>query len=209
MTAEAKGLGGNHLACVRGERLVFSNLNLAVPPGGALVLHGPNGSGKSSLLRLLAGLLAPSAGRITWNGEPVADDPEGYHAQLRYVGHLDALKPTLTVKENLTFWADFYGHGEVGGALAGLGLEELADIPARFLSAGQRRRLGIARILAAPAPLWLLDEPTVTLDDSAVKMVEKLIAEHRQGDGIVVVATHAGISIPGARRLRPDKPLAN
>ena len=110
----------------------------------------------------------------------------------------------MTVRENLAFWADFYGGGDADAGLAGLDLGHLADIPARFLSAGQRRRLGLARILAAPAPLWLLDEPTVTLDESTVATVEKMIADHRANGGIIVVATHTGIDIPDAERLRPD-----
>ena len=201
---EESGLRSQDLACERGGRRVFSHLNFAVAKGGALILHGPNGSGKSSLLRVLAGLLRPSQGSLVWDGDPVNDDPETYHAALRYVGHLDAIKPTMTVRENLAFWAEFYGGSDADAGLAGLDLEHLADIPARFLSAGQRQRLGLARILAAPAPLWLLDEPTVTLDESTVATVEKMIADHRANGGIIVVATHTGIDIPDAERLRPD-----
>ena len=205
MNADSDGLRGEKLACARGGRTVFEGLTLTVAPGAALILHGPNGSGKSSLLRILAGLLPPSEGTLTWRGEPVGDNPEAYHASLRYVGHADAIKPTLTVRENLAFWAAFYGGGgDAETGLDGLELGHLADIPARFLSAGQRRRLGLTRILAAPAPLWLLDEPTVTLDESAVATVETLIADHRGSGGMVVVATHAGIRIPGAEKLRPD-----
>ena len=203
MNAES-GLRAQDLACERGGRTVFSGLNFAVAKGGALILHGPNGSGKSSLLRILAGLLRPSMGTLEWAGEPVDENPEAYHSALRYVGHLDAIKPTMTVRENLAFWAEFYGGGDADAGLSGLNLGHLADIPARFLSAGQRRRLGLARILAAPAPLWLLDEPTVTLDESTVATVEKMIADHRANGGIIVVATHTGINIADAERLRPD-----
>ncbi len=200
--ALGSGLAGRGLECVRGERTVFSGIDFAVPPGGALVLRGPNGSGKSSLLRLIAGLLEPAAGTITWNGEPVDDDAEAHHARLRYVGHLDAVKPALTVAENLAFWAGLHGGGRgSAAALDRLGLGHLADVPAQLLSAGQRRRLALARIVAAPAPLWLLDEPTVTLDEEAVGVVEALIAAHRADGGLVVVATHTGLQLPEAEAL--------
>ncbi len=198
----ASGLAGRGLTCVRGERTVFSGLDFAVPPGGALVLRGPNGSGKSSFLRLIAGLLEPAAGIVAWNSAAVADDPDAHRARLRYVGHLDAVKPALTVAQNLAFWAGLHGRrGTVAGALDRLGLGHLADVPAQLLSAGQRRRLALARIVAAPAPLWLLDEPTVTLDDDGVGVVEALIAAQRANSGLVVVATHTGIDIPGADHL--------
>ncbi len=196
------GLAASGLACVRGERTVFTGLDLAVPSGGALVLRGPNGSGKSSLLRLLAGLLKPAAGAITWDGAPVEDDAEAFHARLRYVGHLDAVKPELTVAENLAFWAGVHGGvADVSAPLERLGIGHLAGVPAQLLSAGQRRRLALARIVAASAPLWLLDEPTVTLDDESVAIVEALIAAHRGEGGLVVVATHTGLDIPGAGAL--------
>ena len=198
----ASGLAGRGLTCVRGERTVFSGLDFAVPPGGALVLRGPNGSGKSSFLRLIAGLLEPAAGIVAWNSASVADDPDAHRARLRYVGHLDAVKPALTVAQNLAFWAGLHGRGgAAAGALDRLGLGHLADVPAQLLSAGQRRRLALARIVAAPAPLWLLDEPTVTLDDDGVGVVEALIAAQRANRGLVVVATHTGIDIPGADHL--------
>ncbi len=190
---------GVELTCVRGERKVFARLNFAFAEGEALVLRGPNGSGKSSLLRLMAGLLKPAAGTITWDGEPVGHDPEAHHRRLHYVGHLDSLKPALTVAENLAFWAGLadgrVDPGNVKAALARFGLDHLSDVPARLLSAGQRRRLALARALATPAPLWLLDEPTVALDAESVAALERALGEHRAGGGMVVAATHAKLNL--------------
>lgn len=195
---------GRELVCVRGERTVFAGLDFALDAGEALVLTGPNGSGKSSLLRLMAGLLRPARGALTWDGAPISADREAHCARLHYVGHLDAIKPALSVRENLRFWAGLAngpGAGDPGPALAGFGLEPLADIPARMLSAGQRRRLALARLLAAPAPLWLLDEPTVALDAESVGRLEAAVATHRADGGIVVLATHAGIALEPAQEL--------
>jgi heme exporter protein A len=198
---------GRDLTCVRGERHVFAGLDFAVPQGGGLILHGPNGSGKSSLLRLMAGLLKPAQGGLAWGDRPVSDDPEGHRARLQYLGHLDAVKPVLSAAENLTFWASAHGGGEGGGqggvaaALERIGLTDLADVPARVLSAGQRRRLALARLFLAPVDLWLLDEPTVGLDEDSIGRLQAGLAAHRQAGGRVVVATHTAIDLPGAERL--------
>ena len=201
---DSLGIAAQGLACVRGGRRVFEGLDFAVAPGGALLLRGPNGSGKTSLLRIIAGFLAPAEGRLSWNGHPFEDeDADGAPARIAYVGHLDAVKRALSVAENLAFWAGLHGGRgiTVNAALESLGIGHLAPVPARFLSAGQRRRLGLARLLAAPASLWLLDEPTVTLDEDSVAIVEALIAEHRAGGGMAMVATHGGMTIPGAGTL--------
>ena len=197
------GLSARGLACVRGGRRVFEGVAFALAPGDALLLHGPNGSGKTSLLRMVAGFLDPAAGDILWNGRPFGDEDDDEPARIAYVGHLDAVKQALSVEENLAFWAGLSGGGGIAlsAALDRLGIGHLATVPARFLSAGQRRRLGLARLLAAPASLWLLDEPTVTLDEDAAAAVETLIAEHRGRGGMAMVATHAGMSIPGAATL--------
>ena len=190
------------VACIRGERPVFSGVSFRLARGGALALVGPNGAGKSSLLRILAGFLKPAGGALNWGGTPVEDDWPAHRGRLHYVGHLDAVKPALTVAENLAGWAHFRGAARAApGALAALGIEGLADVPGRYLSAGQRRRLALARVLATPAPLWLLDEPTVTLDAESAARVDAMTAAHRADGGMAIVATHGEIALEGAQRL--------
>ena len=189
------------LACVRGERLVFQ-----VSAGEALILRGPNGSGKSTLLRLVAGYLTPSAGHLAWNGRPVGEDPDGHRQRLHYVGHLDAVKPPLTVAENLAFWAGQGRGGDsfedrVQSALGRLGLSRLAEVPGRFLSAGQKRRLNLARLAASPAQLWLLDEPTVSLDADGAGVVAEMVIEHVAGGGLAMIATHIDLGLQETRVL--------
>jgi heme exporter protein A len=187
------------LAAFRGERLVFRDLSFRVERGGALVLAGPNGSGKSTLLRLLAGLVRAAAGSLLWDGaDALADLPE-HGRRLAYVGHLDAVKPGLTVAENLSFAAR---GSAVGPALEALGLAPLAGLPARMLPAGQKRRLALSRLALSTAPLWLLDEPTLGLDSAAVEHFGQLLARHRAGGGIVVAATHLPLPLPDAGELR-------
>lgn len=198
---EGKGLG-----CIRGARPVFAGLDFRLENGGALVLSGPNGSGKSSLLRVMAGLLPLAAGTLSWAGTPVGEVPELHRARLHYLGHHDAVKPLLSVGENLRFWAGLRGAGDTGTdrALARVGLDHLHDTPARLLSAGQRRRLSLARILAAPAPLWLLDEPGVGLDATSLRTLAEVIDAHRAAGGQVVVATHQALELPDAAHLALD-----
>ena len=193
---------GRGLQCVRGERTVFDGLDFSLAAGDALVLTGPNGSGKSSLLRLLAGLLPAAGGSLVWDGAPIADDPARHHARLHYLGHLDAVKPVLTVAENVFFWARLGGSArEPRAALERFGLAHLADSPARYLSAGQRRRLALARLVAAERALWLLDEPTAALDEGAVGALEATLAEHRAQGGLVVLATHLALGLGAVERL--------
>lgn len=201
-----ENFSGDGLVCIRGERLVFAELAFAVPSGGALILSGPNGSGKSSLLRLMAGLLAPAAGAMRRDGRPIEDDPEGHRGDLHYVGHLDAVKPVLTVAENLEFWAGLREAGaDVSGALDTFGLTHLAATSARLLSSGQRRRLNLARIAATPAALWLLDEPAVGLDKASVTVLTGRIDAHRAAGGIVILSTHTDLGIDGADTLEVDR----
>ncbi len=180
-------LEGEGLAVIRGERLVFAGVSFALAPGGALLLTGPNGAGKSTLLRVLAGLLRPVAGTVRWAGEDALADLPEHALRLCYVGHQDAVKPGLTVAENLRFWG---GPEAIARALAAVDLSPLADLPARMLSAGQRRRLALSRLLMRDAPLWLLDEPTTGLDSASVERLGGLLAAHRASGGMVVAATH-------------------
>jgi heme exporter protein A len=210
MTSGASQFSGTGLGCIRGGRVVFAGLDFAVGAGEALVLLGPNGSGKSSLLRVMAGLLKPAVGLIAWNGAAVADDPEAHNARTHYLGHHDAVKPVLTVAENLRFWARLHqpcaetAGRAVDAALARFALGHLATMPGKMLSAGQKRRTNLARLLAAPSPLWLLDEPVTALDKASIKTLEAVLAEHRAGGGMVVLSTHADIDLPGARELHLD-----
>jgi heme exporter protein A len=149
----------------------------------------------------MAGLARPAAGALLWNGAPVWDDPGAHRARLRYLGHRNALKSALTARENLTFATALFGGGAVDAALDRLGLAALAQVPARFMSSGERRRLALARLVAAPAPLWLLDEPTVGLDDASLKVLIGMIADHRKGGGMVVLATHGPLDLGAAGTL--------
>jgi heme exporter protein A len=193
-------LSGRGIRCVRGGREVFSGLDFEVASGEALAVTGPNGSGKTSLLRMIAGLLTLADGSIGLEGgEGELTLPEQAH----YLGHRDALKPALSVLENLCFWQKFLG-GEVsdaGQALAAVGIDHAAQLPAAFLSAGQRRRLSIARLLAARRPIWLLDEPTSALDASAQGLFAGLMKDHLARGGLILAATHAPLGIE-ARELR-------
>ena len=200
----AAALAAIDLACRRGERLVFAGLSFALSAGGALVLTGPNGSGKSSLLRLLAGLARPEGGVIAWQGVDIAGDPAAHRGRLHFIGHQDALKGVLTVGETLAFWAGMRSGGETLAALAHFRLARLADWPCRLLSAGQRRRLALARLIASPAALWLLDEPTAGLDVDAITDLGAALAKHRAEGGCVVVSTHAPLPLTGAEVLRLD-----
>ncbi len=191
------------LACRRGERLVFSGLHCVLPAGGALLLTGANGSGKSTLLRLLATLLAPEAGTIAWDGVRIGDDLAAYRARLHYVGHLDAVKPALAVRETLTFWTGLrrVQVSSVDAALATFGLDAIADWPCRWLSAGQKRRLALARLVAAPAALWLLDEPTAALDADGERRLIASIEAHRAAGGRVMMATHQALLLADTQVL--------
>lgn len=187
-------LAGHGLRCVRGGREVFAGLDFAAGSGEAVAVMGRNGSGKTSLLRLIAGLLVPAGGTIALDG---GDAELTLPEQCHYLGHRDALKPALSVAENLAFWADFLGGERVDFAesLATVGLAHATDLPAGFLSAGQRRRLSLARLLTVRRPVWLLDEPTNALDVAGQDMFSGLMRQHLAAGGMIIAATHAPLGI--------------
>jgi heme exporter protein A len=190
------------LACRRGHKTIFSGIGFTVGGGDALLLLGPNGAGKSSLLRIIAGLLRPQAGEIALEG---GDHDRTIAEQAHYLGHQDAFKPSLSVAENLQFWTQFLG-AEPGleplAALGAVGLIELADLPAGYLSAGQRRRLSMARLICAKRPIWLLDEPSSALDASGQERLLGVMRAHLSEGGIILAATHAPLGLGQAQVLR-------
>jgi heme exporter protein A len=192
------------LACTRGGREVFSQLGFSVASGEALIVTGPNGVGKTSLLRTVAGLLVPVAGRIVLeNGHPDRTIAEQCH----YLAHQDALKPSLSVLENLRFWIEYLGNAAMhpSKALATVQLDALADLPAGYLSAGQRRRLSVARLIAAKRALWLLDEPTAALDVAGEARLTEIMQAHLGSGGIILAATHGPLRLAPCRELRLGK----
>jgi len=193
-------LSAQALNCQRGGRSIFEGLGFSVAGGEALLVTGRNGAGKSSLLRMIAGLLRIAGGTLSLAG----GDPErSIGEQAHYLGHSDALKSALTVSENLAFWTAWLGGaGDPREALAAVGLESLAALPAAYLSAGQKRRLSIARLIAVKRPLWLLDEPTSALDTASQAMLLGLMRTHLAGGGIIVAATHLPLGLDGARELK-------
>jgi len=193
-------LQADGLAAIRGDRLIFRDISFTLAPGEALAVRGPNGAGKSTLLRLLAGLLRPAAGKLLWQGEDALGDPPRHARRIAYIGHQDAVKPGFTAAENLRFAARLSG-GSIAGALAALDLVALADLPVRLFSAGQKRRLALARLALSAAPLWLLDEPTNGLDETAAARLGRLLAAHRTSGGVVVAASHLGLPLGRANEL--------
>jgi heme exporter protein A len=190
---------------------VFSKVGFSVSAGKPLILVGPNGAGKSSLLRIIAGLVHPAEGILALEG----GDPElSIGEQSHYVGHLDPLKPALTVLENLSFWARFLnGKGNVDAhvvierGLETVGLADLAQLPAGYLSAGQKRRLSLARVLTVPRPIWLLDEPTTALDAASQDRLRHLMQAHLSGGGLIIAATHGPLGLAEAEQLRLGTPV--
>jgi heme exporter protein A len=200
-------LAVERLAVIRGERQLFKDISFSLAAGEALLLRGPNGSGKSSLLRLLAGFLQPAAGNVTWQGKALDDEAEAYRAGLLYLGHQDAVKPQVSTEENLIYWARLCGLSASAAiecaamALEQAGLARQRRLPGRYLSAGQKRRLGLARLLLRPAALWLLDEPTNALDSTAIAWLGSALAQHRAAGGLVLLASHVDVPLPNARSL--------
>ncbi|HET7716145.1 MAG TPA: heme ABC exporter ATP-binding protein CcmA [Bauldia sp.] len=192
-------LSGAALAAERGGRRVFSGIDFSVGGGEMLAVTGPNGAGKSTLLRIVAGLLRPAAGSVRVEPEPEA----GLSSAVHYFGHLDALKASLTVADNLGYWRRLYGgNGDIESALGRVGLAHLVDLPVGRLSAGQKRRVALARLIVSERPVWLLDEPATALDADAEAMLGLLIAGHLAGGGLVMAATHRPLPAAPSATLR-------
>jgi heme exporter protein A len=201
-------LHADNLTVERGARPVISELSFTVNAGEALLLVGPNGAGKTTLIRTIAGFIRPSAGHVSLKGD---SEDRDVAQSCHYVGHLTGVKANLTVTQNLAFWGDYLaeGRGHRGGlankvdeALDRFGLSRLAEFPAGLLSAGQKRRLGLARLCVAARPIWLLDEPTVSLDASSTELLARLIQAHTAGGGIVIAATHLPLGLEDPKYLR-------
>lgn len=203
-------LSANNITVERGGRLALAAPDFFVQPGEAAVLTGPNGAGKSTLLRALAGLSPLSGGDAVFGDLRLSTDREAFGEQVAYAGHLDAVKPALTVRANLAAWAAIY-RADAGGidpALAQFSLDHIADTPAAYCSAGQKRRLGLARLLVMGRPLWLLDEPTVSLDAASAKVFADAVIAHCANGGIAVAATHIDLGLPQGPRIAITPPVA-
>jgi heme exporter protein A len=200
------GISARDLHVWRGERPVLRGLSVDAAAGDCVHVAGPNGSGKTTLLRVLVGLLTPERGSVTWQGRPIAADREAYGAALSYLGHSDGLKPEFTARENLVFEVGLrrkLSASAIDAVLSRIALTDSRDQPARSLSAGQSRRLAIARIMLTAAPLWILDEPFTNLDSAGVRCVTDVIAEHLDAGGTALIASHQAPAVPrhAARRL--------
>ncbi|WP_072397525.1 heme ABC exporter ATP-binding protein CcmA [Hyphomicrobium sp. CS1GBMeth3] len=205
-------LHADNLSVERGTRTVIAGLSFTAKAGEALLIVGPNGAGKTTLIRTLAGFITPTAGRITLKDDNDTRDTDetDVAARCHYVGHLTGVKANLTATENLIFWATYLGQlgnrdairNRVDDALSHFGLSSLADYPAGLLSAGQKRRLGLARLSVAARPIWLLDEPTVSLDTASTELLARLIQAHLANGGLVIAATHLPLGIEQAAYLR-------
>lgn len=197
-------LSARNLSCIRQDRLIFKNVDFSVNPGEVLWIQGKNGAGKSSLLRIMAGLLKPVKGRILWNGEDVLKQSEGYQGQFRYIAHRDALKPALTGAENLKFWARYLDNDNVDAAIAEFDLQKIANVPVGIMSAGQKKRTNLARLVACPAPLWILDEPVSSLDMHYIELFKQQLTKHITAGGMALLATHQDLDLDFIQTLDLD-----
>jgi heme exporter protein A len=192
------------LICVRSDHLVFEDVSFHVSAGEALWVRGKNGAGKSSLLRICATLLKPVQGDMKWLGESCFEDPDSYRSQFLYVGHQDALKSALTVAENLNFWAQYLGDGTIDHALSEFELDPLRETLTGLLSAGQKKRVNLARLLIIKAPLWILDEPFSSLDQSYIGLVKNQMDRHLEEGGTILYSTHQPLNLNSSSSLDLD-----
>ena len=199
-----------NVSCNRGGRCIFKGLSFSIQNGDALVLRGPNGSGKSSLLRMMAGLTTPVAGELVWNKKSIAQETFFHRNRIHYLGHFNAVKPALTVGENLAIWQKLRSNGlsvrqeekkALERALIAFDILHLADLPARLLSSGESRRLALARLLVNDALLWLLDEPANGLDDSSRCALEEIVSQHQMAGGMVVISLHGPTKLKNTHTL--------
>jgi heme exporter protein A len=201
MSVAAPLLSVHDLACARGDRLLFNNMNFSLKAGELLLVQGGNGQGKTSLLRLLTGLSRPEAGEVHWRGASLAKQREVYHAEMVYLGHANGVKDDLNPVENLRFADGLQGRAfdqtRAVATLERLGLARCLDLPCRVLSFGQRRRVALAALLLAGATLWILDEPLTGLDVHAVTLMEGLIRDHLTAGGMAVATTHQALNLEG------------
>lgn len=200
-------LSVNNLACDRGGRRIFEGVSFTLQSGEALVITGRNGAGKSSLLELLAGRLHPAGGKIIWEGAGEHSLTECLH----YVGHRDALKSALTAQENLDFAREFLGNPALSAreALEVVGLAHAARLPVGYLSAGQRHRVALARLLVAHRPLWLLDEPTSALDAASQENLRQILENHRAEGGMIAATTHSPLFLSEPKEIRIERQSAD
>jgi heme exporter protein A len=195
MTAKPITLAGERLSCIRDDRILFEELDFTLSQGQVLLLEGKNGSGKTSLLRILCGFREADAGRVLWCGEEI--DDSRYYADMAYVGHLDGIKKELTVLENLNVSLALGrpGRFSLDAALEKVHLAGYDDVPAQSLSAGQKRRLSLARLLITHNQLWILDEPFTSLDKAGIALIESLMREHCAAGGMIVLTSHHDIDL--------------
>lgn len=202
---QVRGFQAQSLTCRRGGRLLFTGVNIDLSAGDALLISGRNGVGKTSLLRQLSGLVKPDEGQLTVNGTNANDDPELYRSHIAYLGHRNALKPALTVSENICFWARLRGGTSIDDALEAMNITHLADTPVRLLSSGQKRRSALARLHACGATLWLLDEPSTGLDAASRQRLDAMIDNHRKNGGMVIAVAHGDLQMADAKDLRLEE----
>ena len=198
----ARGYKVTSLACRRGGRMLFTDVNFELKASDALLITGRNGVGKTSLLRILSGLVQAEEGSLQINDISAKDDPEAYRAPIAYLGHRNALKPALSVSDNILFWAGLRGGSKVEDAMVAMNITHLADTPVRLLSSGQKRRSALARLYACDADLWLLDEPSTGLDTASRARLDMMIAKHREDGGMVIAVAHGDLAMPDAKELR-------